>query len=43
MKALTKRQKWWVWFVALWLAGLSATALTVYVVRWTLAATQINP
>jgi len=43
MKPLTRRQKWWAWFLTLMLAGLSATALTVVIVRWTLRATQLNP
>jgi len=34
MKALTEKRRQWLWFVGLWLGGLSATMLAVYLVRW---------
>ncbi len=43
MKQLTKRQKWWVWFIALWLSGLGAIVLTVKLVRWTISMVSLNP
>jgi hypothetical protein len=33
MKAPTKGYKQWVWFVALWCAGLSAALLLAYLMR----------
>jgi hypothetical protein len=33
MKALTNRQRQWLWFVGLWLGGLSATLLLAAVIR----------
>jgi hypothetical protein len=33
MKALTNKQREWLWFVGLWLGGLSATLLLAGVMR----------
>ena len=33
MRALTKKQQQWLWFVALWFGGLAAAALLAYFVR----------
>lgn len=33
MKALTKKQREWLWFVLLWFGGLSGTALLALLVR----------
>jgi hypothetical protein len=33
MKALTKRQREWLWFAALWCGGLLSTALLAFLVR----------
>ena len=33
MKAFTKRQQQWAWFIGLWLAGLAAVSLLAGVVR----------
>jgi len=43
MRPFTRRQKWWIWFVALLLAGMGTLALTVFIVRWTLRVTQLEP
>jgi hypothetical protein len=37
MKALTNKQREWLWFVGLWLGGLSATLLLAGVMRLILA------
>lgn len=34
MKAFTEKQKQWLWFACLWLAGLLATATLAQVFRW---------
>lgn len=33
MRALTKKQQQWLWFVVLWCGGLAAAALLAYLVR----------
>ncbi len=33
MRALTKKQQQWLWFVALWCCGLAAVMLLAYLVR----------
>jgi hypothetical protein len=33
MRALTKKQQQWLWFVVLWCGGLAAAALLAYMVR----------
>ena len=33
MRALTKKQQQWVWFVVLWCGGLAAAAMLAYFVR----------
>ncbi len=33
MKALTRKQQQWLWFVVLWCGGLAAAALLAYFVR----------
>ena len=33
MKALTKKQQEWLWFVLLWCGGLLATALLAFLAR----------
>ena len=33
MRALTKKQQQWVWFVVLWCGGLAAAAMLAYLVR----------
>jgi hypothetical protein len=33
MKALTRKQQQWLWFVVLWCGGLAAAALLAYLVR----------
>jgi len=37
MKALTEKQRQWLWFAALWCAGLAATALLARATRWLFA------
>jgi hypothetical protein len=37
MKALTKGQRQWLWFAALWCAGLTAAAVLAYAARWLIA------
>lgn len=34
MKPCTEKQRQWLWFIFLWCAGLSLTALLAYVMRW---------
>lgn len=34
MKALTKKQRQWLWFILLWCGGLTATLLVSYTIRW---------
>jgi uncharacterized membrane protein len=34
MKALTKKQQQWAWFIVLWCGGLGAVLLLAYVIRW---------
>ena len=33
MRALTKKQQQWLWFVVLWCGGLGAVMLLAYLVR----------
>jgi hypothetical protein len=33
MKARTRKQQQWLWFVVLWCGGLAAAALLAYLVR----------
>jgi hypothetical protein len=33
MRALTKKQQQWLWFVVLWCGGLAAAAMLAYLVR----------
>ena len=39
MKALTDKQRQWLWFVALWCGGLVAVFLLSYLARWLIAIT----
>jgi hypothetical protein len=34
MKALTEKQRQWLWFAALWCGGLIAAILLSYLARW---------
>ena len=34
MKTLTEKQRQWLWFVGLWVGGISATLLLARVTRW---------
>ena len=34
MRALTEKQRQWLWFVGLWCGGLFATLLLAQAVRW---------
>jgi uncharacterized membrane protein len=34
MKALTEKQRQWLWFAALWCGGLFTVFLLSYLVRW---------
>jgi hypothetical protein len=34
MKALIEKQRQWLWFAALWCAGLIAAFLLSYLARW---------
>jgi len=34
MKALTKKQQQWSWFIGLWCGGLAAVMLLAYLIRW---------
>ena len=38
-KMLTKKQRQWLWFVALWIGGLMAAFLLSYLVRWLISNT----
>lgn len=33
MKALTRKQKEWLWFIGLWCAGLGAVYSLAYIIR----------
>ena len=37
MRALTEKQRQWLWFAALWVCGLTATFLLAQLVRWVLS------
>ena len=39
MKALTDKQRQWLWFAVLWGIGLTATFLLSYMVRWLISNT----
>jgi hypothetical protein len=39
MKALTEKQRQWLWFAALWCGGFIAVLLLSYSVRWLIAIT----
>jgi len=34
MKAFTKKQQQWAWFISLWCGGLAAVLLLAYLIRW---------
>jgi uncharacterized membrane protein len=34
MKALTDKQRQWLWFATLWCGGLTAVLLLSYLTRW---------
>jgi len=34
MNPVTEKKRQWLWFAALWCAGLAATAIVSYVFRW---------
>jgi hypothetical protein len=34
MKALTEKQRQWLWFAALWCSGLIAAILLSFLARW---------
>jgi hypothetical protein len=34
MRPITRRQKQWLWFAGLWLAGLVSAAVLAYAARW---------
>lgn len=34
MSPFTKKQKQWLWFIGLWLGGLSAVLLLAALIRW---------
>ena len=34
MKALTKKQRQWAWFIGLWCAGLTSVLLVARFFRW---------
>lgn len=34
MSPITKKQKQWLWFIGLWLGGLSVVLLLAVVIRW---------
>jgi hypothetical protein len=42
MKALTDKQRQWLWFAALCCAGLTAVFLLSYLVRWLISITQVQ-
>ncbi len=35
--ALSKKQRQWLWFAALWVGGLTATLVLARLIRWVLA------
>lgn len=37
MKALTEKQRQWLWFAALWVGGLATAALLAKATRWVFA------
>jgi hypothetical protein len=39
MKALTEKQRQWLWFTSLWCAGLIAFFLLAYLARWLISIT----
>ncbi len=39
MKALTDKQRQWLWFAALWCCGLIAVLILSYLVRWLIKIT----
>jgi uncharacterized membrane protein len=39
MKALTDKQRQWLWFAALWCGGLTAVFLLSYLARWLIKIT----
>jgi hypothetical protein len=39
MKALTEKQRQWLWFAALWCGGLIAVFLLAYLSRWLISVT----
>jgi uncharacterized membrane protein len=39
MKALTDKQRQWLWFAALWCGGLSAVFLLASLARWLISIT----
>ena len=40
MKALTEKQRQWMWFAALWCGGMIAVFLLAHLARWIIAITQ---
>jgi hypothetical protein len=34
MKAFTKKQHQWAWFIGLWCGGLATVLLLAYLIRW---------
>jgi hypothetical protein len=39
MKALTEKQRQWLWFAALWCSGLVGALLLAYLARWLILIT----
>jgi len=39
MKALTDKQRQWLWFAALWCGALTAVFLLSYLTRWLISIT----
>jgi hypothetical protein len=39
MKALTEKQRQWLWFAALWCSGLISAFLLAYLARWLILIT----
>ena len=39
MKALTEKQRQWLWFAALWCGGLIAVFLLSFLARWLISNT----
>jgi hypothetical protein len=37
VRAITEKQRQWLWFGGLWCGGLSAAALLAWAVRWALS------